>query len=102
MADNAAFQVIRSDGDILQLVGELDLSTVPILRAAIASVLPDTPSALDLSGLTFIDSSGLHELANQAASRNGTGPLVLVNVSDHIATLLGIVGLDTLPTIEIR
>ena len=102
MAVETTFQVVRSDGtDILQLLGELDMSTVPILKAAVAAV-PDGPEALDLSGLTFIDSSGLHELQSQATSRNGGGSLILLNVPDHIASVFSIVGLDAMPTVEIR
>jgi anti-anti-sigma factor len=46
---------------VLVLSGELDASTVPDLEAAISSASQSHPRmlTLDLSGLTFIDSSGL-------------------------------------------
>jgi len=46
---------------VVQLTGELDLSTVAVFVDAIEDVLGDRPPAveLDLSDLTFIDSSGV-------------------------------------------
>ena len=46
---------------LIALVGELDMATVPDLSSALKALVEDGPPelVLDLSGLSFIDSSGL-------------------------------------------
>lgn len=48
----------------LVLVGELDMATVPLLRAAVhdAADSQDRRIAIDMSEVAFMDSSGLREL----------------------------------------
>lgn len=54
------------DGDavVVALAGELDLPVAPLARDAFARALRESrqPLIIDLSGLTFIDSSGLYAL----------------------------------------
>ena len=52
----------RNDVAIVQPHGELDLATAPTLRAALDRIEKPKRLVLDLRGLTFIDSSGLHLL----------------------------------------
>jgi anti-anti-sigma factor len=49
------------DGPIVKLGGELDVSNVDLAQKAIAGLLESKPKRLifDLSGITFMDSSGL-------------------------------------------
>src|SRR5215218_4693662 len=57
--------VTRREGDavVLALLGELDLAGEPRLEAAIDDAhTAGHPLTIDLSGLTFIDSSGLRVL----------------------------------------
>jgi anti-sigma B factor antagonist len=67
-----------SDGPavVMQLAGELDLSTVAVFVDAIEEVLGDRPPTveLDLSDLTFIDSSGVgaYVTAFRRAKAQGT------------------------------
>lgn len=51
-------------GSVLHLAGELDLATGPRFRMAIDDLRDGTVATLvlDLARLTFIDSSGLHEI----------------------------------------
>jgi anti-sigma B factor antagonist len=57
--------------------GDLDLATAPALEREVLDVLAGTPSliAVDLRGLQFIDSSGLHALikVRDAACGSGVG-----------------------------
>jgi anti-anti-sigma factor len=69
---------VERDGDGLRITleGELDLATAPAAAAALREdANGDAPSrrVLDLSGLTFMDSSGLRTIlsANGAARREG-------------------------------
>lgn len=48
----------------LAVVGEIDLSTIPVLEAALNPLLAEGAAqvALDLSGVTFCDAAGLNRL----------------------------------------
>jgi anti-anti-sigma factor len=50
---------------VLKLIGEVDMESAPELEAAIVRICAAGPRAitLDLSGLSFIDSTGLHVIA---------------------------------------
>ena len=64
---------VARDGEsvTIALSGELDLATVDRAREALEQVPPGTPLVLDLSGLTFIDSTGLGLIAAAAQHTNG-------------------------------
>lgn len=55
-------------GYVVSLAGELDISTVAELRAALASVLADDPRLLvfDLGGLRFMDSAAISVMVDAA------------------------------------
>jgi anti-sigma B factor antagonist len=63
----------RNDVAIVQPHGELDLATVETLQAALDGVEKPGRLVLDLRGLTFIDSTGLHLLValDRRAQRDG-------------------------------
>lgn len=68
-------RVRNADGtDLVQLFGELDMSSAPTLRTEIERLEHRSASLeVDLSGLNFIDSKGLAEfvhLHRQAAARD--------------------------------
>ena len=90
-----------ADGVGIRLIGEVDIATAPQLREALQG-FRTSDVELDLSELTFMDSSGLGVLLSLAGSRNGNGPVVLLNPSAGIERLFGIVELDQHPHIEIR
>ena len=77
--------------------GELDLATVPSLRARLDVALRRRPACLqvDLAGCTFLDSSAVECLlsARDAARRDGV-VLVLVRPSRPVRRLLSLLGLD--------
>lgn len=52
----------QGEGVVLRVKGELDLSTTPQLSAAIDAAPGATTVTLDLSGVSFIDSSALRVL----------------------------------------
>lgn len=79
------------------LTGEFDLSVVPRVEDEIARVEADEPPVLvlDLSALTFMDSSGLRVVvsADQRAKRNGRR-FVVVNGPDAIRRVFEITKVD--------
>lgn len=55
------------DACVVRAVGEIDMSTVGRLRAPLEAARADgVTTLLDLSGVSFIDSSGLHLLLDAA------------------------------------
>jgi anti-sigma B factor antagonist len=85
-----------------RLVGELDLSSAPALTEAVGELEVDNgdPVVLDLSELTFIDSSGIHAIFTQALAREGK--LVLANPSPEIVRTLEILGIADHPQLQLR
>jgi anti-sigma B factor antagonist len=98
-----ALEITGLDGERgLRLAGELDLRTAPQLTEAFASMRRNGPAKLDLSELTFIDSSGLHAILELASSVDGTGPLVLDGVSATMLRVFEITNLAQHPDLQIR
>jgi anti-anti-sigma factor len=78
----------RDRAVVVALHGELDIATAPLLREALDAIEDGRPEELtiDLRGLTFIDSAGLHLIATEhsrlaragrtwLALRPGPGPV---------------------------
>lgn len=96
--------VAVTDPPGFQVVGEVDMASVELLRDALdESTLPGGVT-LDLAELTFIDSSGIHCLVQHALGRNGSGPITLVNVRPNVRRTLEIVGVvgGGIPNLELR
>ncbi|MFD1831333.1 STAS domain-containing protein [Streptomyces desertarenae] len=77
--------------------GEMDLHTAPDLRRQATALIGDHPHLiLDLSGVTFCDSSGLNALLRlrRHAGENG-GRLPLAAPTDRITRMLRLTGADT-------
>jgi len=88
---------------ILQLVGELDISTAPGLREQLMQLLiMDGDIVVDLSGLTFMDSSGISALivAHKRARDQGR-KMTLRRPAGAVAKVLAVSGTDQVFTIEL-
>lgn len=97
------FHVSR-DGNAMRLVGELDMSTVEELDVALRAAPDGKEITLDLTALTFIDSSGIQVLLRYVASRNGragNGTLVLVGAVPNVRRALEIVGIDRIAGVRL-
>jgi anti-sigma B factor antagonist len=97
--------VTHSDGNaVVLLVGELDLTSAPLLRRTlnklVASGYPQI--VLDLAELSFVDSQGLAVLivTNERLSRSGRS-LILRSPSPSVRELLQLMGLGDIFTTEI-
>jgi anti-anti-sigma factor len=81
---------------LIALSGELDLHSSGELGIAVADVLAQSPTAIEIDahGLSFADSAGLRALlvARNDASERGVG-LRLTRVSDPLGRLLEMTGL---------
>jgi anti-anti-sigma factor len=75
---------VRERGGIVMAVvdGEIDLSNAPDLRGKLTAAVPNSASGLllDLTGLEFLDSSGVHmlyDIADRLATRQQRFAVVL-------------------------
>ena len=100
----ATFDVSPLDGGPgLKLTGELDLATAPQLDAALLLEASGPGELrLDVSELTFVDSSGLGTILAHARSRNGAGPVVLVDPTAPVLRAFELMCLDQHPGIAVR
>jgi anti-anti-sigma factor len=100
---------VRGNAVVVSVRGELDLATVPVLRARLDTVgeVSDSPSPLvvDLSAVLFIGSAGLAllvDLHNKCVERGI--PLALVATGSVVPRAIQVTALDQVfavhPTVE--
>lgn len=90
-------------GGRVAVAGEVDCSTAPRLAASLDSVLASLPAELvvDLTGVTFLDSAGLHTLvtAHAEAGRLAVRMRVLV-ATRAVLRPIQVTGLELLLGVE--
>jgi anti-sigma B factor antagonist len=93
---------ISRDGDtsVIAVSGELDLWTAPDLSDAAVNALNEAGChrlALDLSGLSFIDSSGINALIEiRDATHKADAALQISRLSARVAEVLRLTAVDDL------
>jgi anti-sigma B factor antagonist len=93
--DDELFTLTRSTHDrseVVSLAGELDMAHAPLVAETL-DALADTsrPVIVDLSELTFIDSSGIHAILRP---RPQEGVIVLVCPPGNIQRVLSVTKVD--------
>jgi len=85
---------VSSDQSVVRIVGEIDLDTAPRLRRVLERAAPDPGRGLlvDLSGVTFMDCSGLAPLLE--AKTRLKSRLTLHGVPQRVLELLRLTGLQ--------
>jgi anti-sigma B factor antagonist len=84
---------------VLRLIGELDVSTVPALREAMERLFAEGTNslALDFSGVTFVDSTGLGALLGaKRRVMERSGEIYLLGTSEPLERLLQMLSLKPL------
>src|SRR3954451_46836 len=89
----------REGGDfILHLSGELEIATAPQVRAALARAEEFDPAriVMDMTGVTWIDSTGLAVLvaARKRLARSGRDLVILLTTDTRFGQKLAQTGLD--------
>ena len=87
----------RADATIVSLCGEVDIASAPELREVLVDVLAETPAThliVDLSGVGFIDSTGIGVIvgAHRRVTANG-GRLTAVVTTNAVRRALHTTGL---------
>lgn len=90
--------VHEHDGSaVVAVSGEIDVYTSPLLQERLVEVIRDGSSSivLDLSQVTFLDSTGLGVLiTGLKRCRSADGDLVLVTAQPNVLKVLEITGLN--------
>ena len=84
-------------GSVVHLSGELDIDSAPLLTDALRALArPGGTIELDLTELTFIDSSGIRGLCHAADRLGPHGRLVVRHPTPAVRRALELTGLDDL------
>lgn len=95
--------IVDQDSGPARLVGELDISTAPLLEDALREqVRGGGDLVLDLSALTFIDSTGLRSLLWLGRELKGRGRLVLRSPSALVTRVIELTGIESAPSLTIE
>ena len=94
-----------ADGaSIVAIGGELDLSTIPRMHGPLLEQIGQRPAVLvDLSGLGFIDSSGIGILIQALRGANGTAVHIVIATDSQVDRVFRIAGVsEALPVFTDR
>ncbi|MEV6623048.1 STAS domain-containing protein [Amycolatopsis sp. NPDC051106] len=89
---NSQLQVVPlPDGTGLRVIGAVDLSTREVWRKALESATANgSPTRLDLSELSFIDTRGTSMLLTTAQRQPGTAPLTIAHPPTVLRKVLAV------------
>ncbi len=93
------------EATLVELEGEVDLHSAPLLKAALLEVAaPAARIALDLNGVSFLDSTGIGALVGVfKKAREGKGQIVFFGARPRVKRVFQIAGLwSILPFYESR
>jgi anti-sigma B factor antagonist len=96
--DDAAFRVEPLENTTgARLIGELDLAAYDTAETALGPLFgADDDVTLDVSELSFVDSSGIRLFIRLHQALEARGTLILREPSEHVARVLEIAGLGEL------
>ena len=103
-SESFSVEVVNANGRaIVSLHGEIDLSCGPALRAALSATQQGSPDVIvDLSGVTFMDATGLNALIGAYHQAPEGGSLGVVGPTSAIRRVFDVTGLSELLLLEPR
>ncbi len=89
---------------LVTLAGEVDLAAAPSLSRLLDSIdILTVPTVVDMSAVTFLDSSGLAPLIHATRRRTAPHPPIYVTVpSPVVSRFLHIAGMRNGPVLDVR
>jgi anti-sigma B factor antagonist len=87
----------------IRVTGEVDLATVEALRTSLKEAsLAGGPIVVDMRDLAFIDSSGIHALADAATELGERNWCLFIHTHDGpVRRMFEIAGADRMPSIHV-
>jgi anti-anti-sigma factor len=89
----------RLENERLHIVGQVDATTIDAFEARITEAIGSGATILDMTGVDFIDSTGLRVLLTMSRRPGAPRPLRIVP-SEPVRTIFDVAGLDALPEVE--
>ena len=90
----ADFAITAHGSALYFLNGELDTATVPLMELAIADAVDrGGPITLDMTDVTFADSSGIGAIVKSVKSLPPRGCIVLHGVRDEVGRVIDLMGI---------
>ena len=97
MANEAGTVELSDDGHGATLHGELDLATYDAMSKTLAPLFEVVGNVvLDLTDVTFIDSSAIRLFVRLQEARDGSGVVELRGARPHVARVLEVAGVTDL------
>jgi anti-anti-sigma factor len=94
--------VVEGGPRVFRLAGELDVSNTGKLGRLLEPELASPGDlTLELRGLEFMDSAGIHLFITTACALRGRGNLLLLDPSSHVARVIETTGLERLNNLEV-
>ena len=88
--------------EALRLEGEIDLTVADQMGEALRTSIESGTTSVDLSGVTFMDCTGLHILLSAGNALDGQGPLVLLRPSKAVRRVLDLALPGGVPSLRVR
>ena len=101
-AEEPGLTVDRSPDGTLVLSGELDLATAHVLQSVLDQGTADADITLDMSGLDFMDSTGIKLIITAARRLEGGNRLILRSPAAPIRRVLDLVQIDRVPSVKVE
>ena len=96
-----AVETAREDALVIRLSGDLDLASSPRFEDALAAAPPATHVVIDLTGCTFLDSSGVRALIRAVRGAPEDGRRVdVVAASAAVLRVLEITGVNRMVSVH--
>jgi anti-sigma B factor antagonist len=96
------FEIETQGPRTFRLSGELDISNSEHVSEVLVEALrAEGDLTLDISALTFVDSSGIRTLVQAARELEGRGRLILRDPQVPVLRVIELMGLRRLPNLEI-
>jgi anti-sigma B factor antagonist len=90
---NDSLTIEIADDGVIVVSGDIDMAGGPVLTASVLQQEGDSPTVIDLAGVSFIDSSGLRSLLDTSRRAQARGTeVVLRSIGPEVARLLEITG----------
>jgi ABC-type transporter Mla MlaB component len=95
---------LRRDADTLQIDGEIDVTNLDVLGAALRALTHDNRSPtvrIDLTGVTFLAAAAARPLNRDTAPYRARGAHVEIHATPHTTRILQLLDIHTLPQLHL-
>jgi anti-sigma B factor antagonist len=93
---------VKAGNPVISFAGELDVATAEAMHSALEPwIRAGGPITVDLSEVTFMDSTGIHALLKAAKALGDRGCIIVHGAHGAVKKVLDITGIDAGPNIHV-